>query len=48
MCTTVTTFNSSDSSSNVLNKAWFLQLVKVNHPCVISLEDVIDMPSPLL
>ena len=40
--TIVTTFNSGDSSSNVLKKVWILQ--SVNHPCITSLEDVIDRP----
>ena len=41
--TIIITFNGGDSSSNVLNKVWILQLV--NHPCIISLEDVIDTPN---
>ena len=39
--TTITTFNAGNSSSNVLNKGWILQ--SVNHPCIINLENVIDM-----
>ena len=38
-CTIVTTFNSSDSSSNVLKEVQILQ--SVNHPCIICQEDVI-------
>ena len=41
--TIVTTFNGGASSSNVLNKVWILQ--SVNHPCIISLKDVIDTPN---
>ena len=41
--TIVTTFNPGNSSSNVLNMVRILQLV--NHPCIISLEDVIDTPN---
>ena len=41
--TIVTTFNGGDSSSNVLNKVRILQ--SVNHPCIISLEDVINTPN---
>ena len=40
--TIVTTFTGGDSSSNVLNKVWILQLV--NHSYIISLEDVINTP----
>ena len=43
ICKRITTFNGGDSSSNVLNKVRILQLVK--HPCIISLEDVIDTPN---
>ena len=39
-CTIVTTFNGSNSSSNVLKKVRILQ--SVNDPCITSLEDVID------
>ena len=41
--TIVTTFNGGDSSSNMLNKVRILQ--SVNHPCITSLEDVIDTPN---
>ena len=41
--TIVTTFNGGDSSSNVLKKIGIFQLV--NHPCIISLEDVINTPN---
>ena len=44
--TIVTTFNGGNSSSNVLNKVRILQLV--NHPCILSLEDVIDTPNFIL
>ena len=36
-------FNSGDSTSKVLKKVPIFQLV--NHPCIINLEDVIDMPN---
>ena len=41
----VTTFKCGDSSSNKLSKVRILQLV--NHPCIISLEDVFDRPNCL-
>ena len=41
--TIVTTFSGGDSSSNVLNKVRILQ--SVNHPCITSLNDLIDTPN---
>ena len=41
ICKSNTTFNGGDSSFNILNKVWILQ--SVIHPCIINLEDVIDM-----
>ena len=37
---TITTFNDGDRSSNMMNKVRILQLL--NHPYIISLEDVMD------
>ena len=42
----VTTFNIGDSSSNMMNKVRILQ--SVNHPCILTLEDVTDKPNILL
>ena len=43
ICKRITTFNGGASSSNALKKVRILQ--SVNHPCIISLEDVIDTPN---
>ena len=45
METTSDTFNGGDSTSNVLKKVQILQ--SVNHPRIINLEDVIDIPKLL-
>ena len=40
ICKRISTFNSGNSFSNVLNKVRILQ--SVNQPCIINLVDVID------